>query len=81
MHKFSTNDELLCHLRAGDKVVKRFRSIKGALDRTKKCTYQDGKENTSNINLSQVLSKFKITVSVIGEDILGFKDSYIVIYS
>ena len=62
---FITDDDLLCTFKLGAKVVKWVRSIEGASDNNKICTYQYGQINTSNIKLVKVISNIRVTVSVI----------------
>ena len=75
VHMFSTDNELVCLVKVGMKVVKWIRIIKGASDSTKTCTYQYGRVNMSDIKPEKVLEKLRATVSVIKEDNLGLKDS------
>ena len=81
VHMWSTNDPLLCPVKAGAMIVKRVRSIPSFSDNTKVCSYITEDKSITNINSSQVLSRLRTIVNIIGEATLGFTESDIGLHS
>jgi len=72
---------ILCPVKAAARTVKRVRNISGSSDESKICSFFTENGKVTNINLAQVLPRLRAIVRIIGEDILGFKDTYIGLHS
>ena len=81
VHMFRTTDALLCPVKAAARTVKRVRNIPGSSDESKICSFFTENGKVSDINSAQVLPRLRAIVRIIGEDILGFKDTDIGLHS
>ena len=72
VHMYSTDDNLLCPVRAGARVVKRVLSIPGSTMNTKICTFMNSGGTISDINSAQVLPYIRTLIRAMGESNLGF---------
>ena len=72
VHMYSTDDNLLCPVRAGGRVVKRVLSIPGSTMNTKICTFMNSDGTISDINSAQVLPYIRTLIRAMGESNLGF---------
>lgn len=81
VHMWSTSDPVLCPVKAGAMILKRVQKIPDASENTKVCAYLTEDNTVTNINSSQVLSRLRTIVNLMGEENLGFKESDIGLHS
>ena len=72
VHMYSTDDNILCPVRVGARVVKRVLSIPGSTMNTKICTFMNSGGTISDINSAQVLPYIRTLIRAMGESNLGF---------
>jgi hypothetical protein len=81
IHMFRSGDETLCPVIAWANTVKRVRAIPESSDNSPVCLFSDDKGNISNITAAYVRSRLRATVTLIGEDKLGFTKDDIGLHS
>ena len=81
VHMFKTDDDVLNPVKALAMTVKRVRSYPGLTEDTKLCTLLNPDGSLSSIKSTEVATRLKAVVALIGEDILGFTKDDIGIHS
>ena len=82
IHMFRTGDSILCAVVAWGSTVKRLiLTIPNANDETTVCSYPDKNGETREVNSTQVRTRIKSTVELIGENNLGFSKDEVGLHS
>ena len=81
VHMFKTDDDVLNPVKALAMTVKRVWSYPGSTEDTKLCTLLNPDGSLSSIKSTEVATRLKAVVALIGEDILGFTKDDIGIHS
>jgi hypothetical protein len=81
IHMFRSGDKTLCPVIAWAHTVKRVRAMQKSSDNSPVCLFSDDKANISNITAAHVRSRLRATVTLIGEDKLGFTKDDIGLHS
>ena len=81
VHMFRSGDELLCPVIAWASTVKRVRSIPSASDNTEVCQFIDNKNKITLLQASNIRTRLRSIVNLIGKEILGFEKDDIGLHS
>jgi hypothetical protein len=81
VHMFRSGDNVLCPVVAWANIVNRVRLISGASENSEVCLFQSKTEKPSLIHSSQVRTRLRAIVDIIGEEELGFNKDDIGLHS